>query len=233
MWMSDRRWMPLAGLLLSLMAPMAVADTIDTTFVNVSPRRDVYITDNGGSSVFHVFAGEMLFHRNSGVDLGGIGGLIQAFCVEIRQDVDFGGHYVYDLAPVAQVPNTSPMGATKADELSELWGRYFSIVVDNDSAAAFQLAVWEIVNDTQLDLHAGNFQTVLGPGQTTDGAYVALAQGWLNSLDGTGPKQHLVGLTNSDYQDQITTIPAPAAAWGGLALLAACIAAGIRKRLAL
>lgn len=65
--------------------------------------------------------------------------------------------------------------------ISELWGRYFGAVNDDVTAAAFQVALWELAfGSTDKDLSKGDFMLISGgPVQST-------AQGWLTSLDGNG-----------------------------------------------
>ena len=104
--------------------------------------------------------------------------------------------------------------------IGELWGRYRGLVTNDNNAAAFQVALWELAYDSVPDrnLSAGNFQL------TSGGEVATTAQNWLNSLDGTGPQASgLVVLVNNpglaDRQDlitQTTSVPEP----GTLALLA-------------
>ncbi len=105
--------------------------------------------------------------------------------------------------------------------IGELWGRYRALVSNDTTAAAFQVALWELAyGTTDRDLSTGAFQLQGGAG----GSVYSTAQGWLNSLDGTGPQAgELVVLVNNqqlaDRQDLLTqthAVPEP----GTLALLA-------------
>jgi len=107
------------------------------------------------------------------------------------------------------------------DPIGELWGRYRALVTNDTNAAAFQVALWELAyGTTDRDLADGAFRLTNNSG---DRVYET-AQGWLTSLDGTGPKADgLVVLVNNqqmaDRQDlltQTTSVPEP----GTLALLA-------------
>ena len=102
--------------------------------------------------------------------------------------------------------------------IGELWGRYRGAVTNDISAAAFQVALWELAyGASDRNLSDGAFRlTSGGPVQQT-------AQGWLDSLNGQGPQaSNLVVLVNNqrmdDRQDlltQATSVPEP----GTLALL--------------
>lgn len=189
----------------------------NATFLTVSPGQGVSGTLGGNG--FGTTGGVFQWNGNSGP----IVGPFSAFCIELTQFIGFGGTYTYNVVPIGQAgipdagifgPGTfGPMGAVRGDLLKELFGRHYSGIVDNSSAAAFQMDVWEIVYDGSrapgaLDLTSGNFTA------TSDAATDALAQSWLNSLDGTGPRANLVGLTNPEVQDQVTlggSVPEPSA----------------------
>lgn len=92
--------------------------------------------------------------------------------------------------------------------LDELWGRNFSSVATDVTAAAFQVAVWELAYDGDGSLSTGSFQLQSG------GAVNQLATQWLNALDGTGPMGNVAILRNNpnkpDRQDLITaSVPEP------------------------
>jgi len=71
------------------------------------------------------------------------------------------------------------VGAVKVNDLERLATAVLSSVNTKQESGAFQLAVWEIVNETSgpYDLGAGNFTV----GSASDGAY-ALARTWLTNL---------------------------------------------------
>ncbi|MFN4291758.1 MAG: PEP-CTERM sorting domain-containing protein [Permianibacter sp.] len=98
-----------------------------------------------------------------------------------------------------------------ADAISELWGRYYGSINNDLSAAAFQIALWELAFESasSTSLSAGAFRL-----SSTAGAY-SLASSWLASLDGTGPRAYnLAVLVDNqgdkyDRQDLIVQIPVP------------------------
>jgi hypothetical protein len=142
-----------------------------------------------------------------------------SFCLE--PDV-----YLTPFSPSYRVDTVAGAGyGTPGNAIGELWGRYRGSVTDDTTAAAFQVALWELAYDSgpARSLGGGAFQL------TSGGTVASTAQSWLTSLDGTGPQANgLVVLVNSrqygdyrfnDRQDlitQTTSVPEP----GTLALLA-------------
>ncbi len=92
------------------------------------------------------------------------------------------------------------MDAARADTISLLWGQFYGAVTTNETAAAFQRAVWSVV------WVGVNSAITLG----TSGVDLK-AHEWLNSIDPNGARAHLVGLINSTHQDFISEVPEPSA----------------------
>lgn len=177
-----------------------------------------------------------------------------SFCIEGTQNVWTPGTSnwnVVDLATAPQPHNQyinpvigAGMGTQKASWLTEYWSKNIGSVVDNASAAGFQLGVWGIVyNATGLayfqsatnklfdsSVSSNNFLLV-NPGND---AALTKASAFLKKVDGTAPAQQysLFGLTDGYYQDQVvgfvnvstpgnepTAVPLPAALPAGLAML--------------
>lgn len=132
-------------------------------------------------------------------------------------------------------PFSNPYGATSVAgagyspaPIAELWGRYRGQVTNDTTAAAFQVAIWELAyGSTDRNLSTGAFRL------TSAGAVGSTAQAWLSSLDGQGPlASGLLVLVNNplktDRQDLITQVPEPATlGLFGLAL----VAVGFTRRL--
>ncbi len=183
----------------------------------------------GGLHGANRHAGVYMLEKTAGTGEGEFweDGYIGAFCIELTQ-YSPGYPKTYDvvLPEDAQRPTTflgEKIGSEKADNLMELWGRYFdSAWAEDDSftneqnaaAEAFAAAVWEIVYE---DLPASSAQWDV----TTDGTPgnlgfraenldTVLANKMLHSLDGAGPKADLRAFVNSCKQDFIVEVPEPA-----------------------
>jgi hypothetical protein len=187
------------------------ASTVIVTFngeiTSESIQRDV----GDGAGFVGTTTGEFSFTRTGGTDVGDPTGTFFAFCIEPREFVTDGGTYTYDLTTLDQgTTNIGGMGAAKADLIRELFGRYYPVIgapIDAEHASAIQIAIWEIVreNSGTLNVATGNvvFQSPADP------AALALAQTYLNSLDGTGPKDtDLFALTEVGAQDVVVQLQA-------------------------
>jgi hypothetical protein len=143
--------------------------------------------------------------------------LFTAFCVEVGVPLqNFGVHKVVPLLGSTTDPTGGPGPAVLFDPLrtarvERLWGGFLGAVVDTNTAAAFQLALWEITYDTDMSLIApGSF--LVGAGQFQLGIS-DVAQTWLSIVDSAAPlpQPTLYLLVAPGNQDIITT-PAPGAA---------------------
>lgn len=170
-----------------------------------------------------VYAGVYMFEKTNGFREGKTwdNGPMSGFCIELGEpapEIDS----KYGVIPLQKGPFSGPMGTSKAKYMSELWGRYYDsgwanggsyTSKQNVQAAAFAAAIWEIlyenlpvsplkwnvkVDDT---IGAGGFHTTFGD--------AALANSWLHSLDGTGPRADLRVLTHNESQDYIVAVPEP------------------------
>jgi hypothetical protein len=169
-------------------------------------------------------------------------GIFDAFCMDLRDWLAPATTF-YEIRPLGDSPNGGPMPPAKQELLRELWGRYYQSIYTGtaierrNKTEAFSLAVWEIGYEK-----SGKLDVTNGPGfwfqqQKALGtpAVAALANAWLASLNGQGPKWDvwslvpLTGATKTNvYQDLMFGLPVPEP--GCLAMLAGSgllVAAGV------
>ena len=153
-------------------------------------------------------------------------GEMTGFCMELAQinPTSLSSYDVIkpDNGPLPTTFLGSAIGSTKAQYIQELWGRYYDpswssgatfTETQNHEAASFAVAIWEIVHEdlplSPLGWDVMSDGTLGDGGFRTDGDY-SLANDWLYSLDGTGPKADLRVFSNGSYQDYIVAVPEPA-----------------------
>jgi hypothetical protein len=127
------------------------------------------ITNQNPATSYRVYAG--------GFDTTGPGGqTFTSWCTDIFQNTYFNSpNNDFVLRSAADV-----LGAARAASLSKLATLAYSQVNNSSTSGAFQLAIWEIVNETlgnPLSLGTGNFRAT----SITNGSGT-IAQNWLNGL---------------------------------------------------
>ena len=142
--------------------------------------------------------------------------IIPAFCIDLTQYSSRQFH-VYDVVPLIEAPKGGSnsdlfppdggMGAGRAADLLRLYASSYSQVVDDTSAAAFQMAVWEIVfeasgaYDVSNSSEKGTFFT------TTDQEFVDTANDWLSNLGSDDFESDLYAVSNPWKQDFAVLLP--------------------------
>ena len=223
----------LPALVIGSLCGSARADVV-TTFTGVDPFQtaDVSATRNGTTrSINDTTVGVFNFVvTNDGGT--GLGPTIRSFCADFFQDVSVGNPYTFTPVAFSALPDVNG-NATKISKVTELYDRYYDVATTPQNAAAFQLALWEILYDpTTTNLSSGNFRASDNPGA------ISLAQGWLNTIGNPGipdpaRKYNLTGLLSATGQDQIVPSGEPIPAPAGVVLLAiGAVGLVVRRRLA-
>ncbi len=178
---SASRNMLVAGLAL-LASQSALADNIDiqgwwggagnvsltlTNGVNYhTGTTGVSFTEGGGAGGF----------RTLNATTGGP--TFESWCVDIFHDFSFGNP---GSTVDVKMSAASIFGTNKADDLGRLFTRHHTVIdghtSTSDESAAFQLAVWEIVNET------GSSYSLLNGAFTASGTGAGTAQTWLLDLN--------------------------------------------------
>lgn len=231
------RTAPIVALCAAALSTSTFADSVELTLQGVGAGRVVRVhSDDTGT--LDVFAGQ-LHHagRNADDSLADFNGGFIGFCVELAQYVA-PTWSTFERIDVEDGPNSAPMETARADAVRDLFGVADGRQYDDDAydfAAAFQLALWEVVND--YDGSAGSLDV-------DDGAFRAhgawgseLPNGVRSHLDelflGIGGDRSHAGvfvLSNGGFQDQVVAVPVPAPVALGLAGLAAVMARRLHKR---
>lgn len=203
-------------------AGVASADTVDLKYLGTGAGKSVSISGPGPHS--SVFAGQ-LRHEMDGQD-------VTTFCVEVAQLVGGGSAYTYDVVDLSAAPGQpGPMGNDRKEAVRVLYdlagGAQFG--ANNTLAAAFQVALWELVFDFEvgdsasIDLQDGAFK--LNSGGTVESS----ANAWLGQIManyGSGSTA-LAGLHHDHKQDQVVVVPLPAPV--ALGLVGLIGVAGLRR----
>jgi len=172
---------------------------------------------NGSPAVnANVYAGGFL------TDAGG--NSFTSWCIDIFQNTHF-GQTVNDYT---LTDGATALGAARSDALGRLATDALSSVSNAASSGAFQLAIWEIVNETSgnpYSLTSGNFRA----SSVSNGSLV-LAQSWLDNLGGLN--QYAVSVWRSGSRQDLAVfdrVTVPEA--GSLTLLGlGLVAAGVARR---
>jgi len=195
----------------------------------------------GGLDGVAVYGGAYMFKKTDGSGEGKSwpNGELSGFCVELDEPAP---EIIskYSVIPLEKGPFSGPMGTTKAKYISELWGRYYDpswagggsyTSKQNVQAGAFAAAIWEILYEelpaTPLKWNVSVDGSAGAGGFYTNFGDSALANSWLHSLDGTGPRADLRILSHDGSQDYIVAVPEPAT----IVLLGfGCVLSWLRKR---
>ena len=233
-----------AGMVCGVAAGSAQAASMDVTYqVSGKPFgtapdnwvRTVNITSEmygstRNSSTANVNAGLFRLVGDNG------GGDFNAFCVDLAQYLVPSANYT--------LPVQLFSGVT-LDNLDRLYTSSFGSVNDANTAAAFQIAIWEIIEDSEngLDLTGGGaFKFNVNEERPMHVAIRELAQGYLDGLDDADVAAYNLTFLQSDVgQDLVVAepiddapgpnvVPLPASALGLLAGLAALAGLGRRRR---
>ncbi|MEQ8318129.1 MAG: hypothetical protein RIE77_05960 [Phycisphaerales bacterium] len=202
---------------------VAVADSVDLAYTGPGNGKSFDVLANGTAT--SVFAGQLTFNVANGSGAGAqLNGPLLTYCIDVLEGVGPGLN-TYDLDDLADAPVTAggdpAMGVEKAKAIGRLYtaagGDQFGS--DNDFAAAFQLAVWEVIadfgGDNDLDISDGDFRVTssinAGTQSVLNGLLAAAADDSVFSFSGLG------ALTNEGFQDQLYSVAIPLPGAMGLA----------------
>lgn len=218
----------------------AHAGTVDLKFIGTGQGRNVHFDLNGYG--LNVFAGQLLHQFTNGVGDGAqLVGTHVTFCTDLLEYVTTTPK-TYQVVGVKDVPSPS-MGQDRADAIMDMYryanGAQLLSNANNDFAAAFQIAIWEVANDFNaiggrgsLDVTTGAFEAKQTNGSALSSAIMTNLNSLFNAIgtyrgDG-GPGFQVFGLARQGAQDQLVVVPlSPAGMMAGVGLIGV---AGLRRR---
>lgn len=233
----------LAAVSATTLAAAALAGPVNVDYTGTGAGQNVKITF--GSSTYNVFAGQLKHTLSGATGADAVwNGTYRTFCTDLSQTV-VSGVDAFDIVQLSSVPDSSPMGATKANAIMDMFAYTTNSVTtnsaSNDMATAFQLAVWEIVKDFNaaatgkgLSITSGSFSakdtdgTSLSSGVTTLLGNLLAAAGTGIFSNSTGIA--IMGIRNDCAQDQIITRAVPAPGLAGLGVIGGLAMARRRTR---
>ena len=203
-----------AGLLLSVQA--VATPLIVTGFEYPNSPTTAHIRNTAPGVNVNAYAGGFL------TDAGG--NTFTSWCVDIFQHTYFGE----TVNNYSLTNGASALGAARADALGRLATEAYGSVTNAASSGAFQLAIWEIVNENSgnpYNLGAGNFRA-----DSVSNGSLTLAQQWLNNLGGVN--HYVVSVWQSQSRQDLAVferVSVPEA--GSLTMLGiGLLAAGVARR---
>ena len=202
--------------------------TVDIVRDGLGANAEVQVW-GGGQAGSVAYSGVYMLGKTGGSGEGDIwpDGQLGSFCMELNEHAP-DDTFTYDVVMLeeAPVPTTflgAAIGADKAKYVRELWGRFFDpdwvgsgpfTSEQNSDAAAFAVAIWEIVYEDLPSSPLGWDVTVDGTdgdlGFYAVGADTDKANDYLHSLTGCGPKADLRAFVRCGTQDYLVQVPEPA-----------------------
>ncbi len=224
----------------SLAVAPAMAQSVMMKFNGTGTGSNVRVTF--GTTTSDVFVGQLKHSITGPTNTDPrLNGNFVTYCIDLSQVVS-SQNRSFDVVQLNSAPSILGDKAMRASALESLFANVGNAPLmwntSNDYAAAFQLAIWEIINDFDssktnagLDITGGEFTA-----RRTNNS--ALTSGMMNNLNtflgfaraGTSMPQSnsLLGIASATNQDQVTMIPTPAAA--ALAGLGMGLIAARRRR---
>jgi hypothetical protein len=183
------------------MAMSATAGMVSSTTTNLTLRLTGFALGSTGADISLDSNGTIGVGEMTGtLTQNGVTTSFLTYCTDIYQSVSFGVDYInYGTAANGISPGFTNRQADLLGKLYTLSGRD---VANTDQSVAFQLSVWEIVNETDptLNIQSGVFKLLSGTTTTQQN----LANTWLTAITSSTAQssfsaERLYSATNQDF----------------------------------
>jgi hypothetical protein len=203
---------------LALVSSHAAAQNVDMRFLDTGAGQDIKIWSDGYDG--RVFAGQLIHEIRDDRERDSLSGVYTTFCVDVHEFVN-SRFKEYRVSNLTDVPDAHPMSDAAAQALNDIYAyandAQLSESASDTFAAAFQIAVWEIVEDfdaregvASLDINRGSFKAKKTNGWRLTGDIVDHINGLFSAIGSGARDQGLIALKSHHYQDQIIkVVPAP------------------------
>ena len=213
----------------SVLASVAGAGTITAKYTS-NLGQSANITASGG--IYDGSVNTVAFHwtrtdtAGAGVD-STVPITFDTYCVDLEQNVRANTNFTFQVISMAD----AGYSALQRTLLTQLWAASKASIDTKEESAAFQLAVWEIVYDTNLNTSNGSFK-VNSSSTLRNAAQVLVTNASNLASNPAAANFDLVVLRSDNAQDQITAVPVPSPGAAALAGFGALLAFPRRKKAA-
>jgi MYXO-CTERM domain-containing protein len=196
----------------------ACADTVDVTYLGTGPGQNLAYTFFGSGTTRHLGQLRVNFSNGTGSLGSQLTGMYNVFCVEPNEDP---GNAEYGVIQPEVLPFMAPSdakGFSRADAARAMFAEYGAQALDsnvsNAFAAAFNIALWEVIfdydptePDDNVDIFSGNIAFVQA---ALSQQIVDLVDQFIAAID-LGGDSDILGLINEpagggdDTQDLLTS----------------------------
>jgi hypothetical protein len=188
----------LAAIALSLLATVALkADPVTVEEVGIGANQIVNITSSTLGTAY-VYAGVLDLLVNGTPTAG--------FCID-PWHWSVAGPQAYNSEPLSNAPKSAvgstpnPMGVTTATEIGQLWQNYYTPSISNNTAAALQIEIWELVDAA---VSTGTF--TLNSASSSVLSTLSSMQTWL-AANPNAPTANMLALTGPGQDYAVDPVP--------------------------
>lgn len=130
---------------------------------------------------------------------------LDAFCIQLGQNLNTSAFVTYELVSAQDYFGNS----TRVDLIGSLYTGFGSSVTTKPSSTAFQMALWELTHESDVNVNLGDVTLNSGRYSVNNnpGGATTLAEGWLSQLDSITNLFDIHVLTNGNSQDLLVFSP--------------------------